>query len=432
MPPLSKKKQKNKSVGRKSKSVRKSRGRKLKRGGGNGDGEPPKKKRRIAMQTTHLQRLAVIPTFQEKVEELLDNFPGYNQMEGYQTIPELYKKEMLKLFDDISTYLTTQYAAELLNDKRSLYREKRDESFTSNSFSGSYVQIHKITIANWVSIKVSDTVQQNRMTSMPFKDENVWCYAYVNALMQAYEICKRCKTEEEKRLAEAAAAQAEAAAARARRAAAVAEAKAFEAKKRAHERAQYKKQIKKMEETFLDDFAQSLKLRYFPEQAKWLPDFDMTLLQKFKEAKEKFMEEHDDEVENEWFSSEQTMIDRVREVTQHAVKALLAPRGAILTLTDMAVGGVSQIFDLRGTDGAFMAWGSGNSIGGNNVKLVLQCSLDEKTENFTDFVDTTYHLPISTPETYATLNERLPAAPFVRFVVRGGALSHINVKVSYK
>jgi hypothetical protein len=393
---------------------------KLKRGGGSDDEEPPAKKRRIAMHTLCLQHFAdVIPTFKEKVEELLDKFPGYDPREGEQTIPALYKKEMEKLFDDISTYLTTQYAAELLNDKHSLYREKRDEYFTYQP--GPFQQYTKISITNWVRNKVSESEQQNRMTFMPFKDEIVWCGAYVQALTQAFQICERCKTEEEKRIAATKAAEA---AAKAAEAAAKAEAN----KKREKERAKNKKKIKKMEETFLDDFTQSLNVRYFPEQAKWLPDFDMALLQKFKEAKEKFIDE--DEEVKDLFSSDQTILDRVREVTQHAVKALLAPQGGILTLTDMAAGGVSQVFDLRGTDGALMAWGSGTSHD-RNVKLVLQCSLDEKIENFVDFVDTTYSLPISTPQTYATLNERLPV-PFVRFVVRGGALSQINVKVSFK
>lgn len=193
--------------------------------------------------------------------------------------------------------------------------------------------------------------------------------------------------------------------------------KRIELEEKQHEQRQ--KKIKLTEETFVNRLTDSLKLRYFPEQAKWLPDFDMTLLQEFEKEKSSLQ-----------LCSGATLVDRAREATRDAVKALLAPRGAILTLTDMAVGGVSQIFDLRGTDGALMAWGSGSSHGsGNNVKLVLQCSLDENTENFTD---TTYHLPISTPQTYATLNERLPAAPFVRFVVRGGAPSYINVKVSYK
>jgi hypothetical protein len=403
---------------------------KLKKGGGNGGEEPPAKKRRIAMQSptyplqssTHLQRLAVIPTFKEKVEELLDKFPGYDGGIYGQSIPELYKKEMEKLFDDISTYLTTQYAAELLNDKHSLYREKRDSHF-------GYDQI-----SHWVRNRVFVHMTRNPQ-SVPFNDDNVF-RVYVEALLQAFEMCKMFKTTEEERIAAAKAEEdKKRAAAKAKEDKIIADVAAAEAretarlKRKLEQKEKMRKKIKKMEETFLDDFAKSLKVRYFPEQAKWLPDFDMTLLEKFKEAKEQFIDE-DEEVKDQ-FSSEQTILDRVREVTQHAVKTLLAPHGAILTLADMAVGGVSQVFDLRGTDGALMAWGSGNSIGGNYAKLVLQCSLDEKIENFVDFVDTTYHLPISTPETYATLNERLPV-PFVRFVVRGGALSHINVKVSFK
>ena len=396
--------------------------RKLKKGGGNGGEEPPAKKRRIAMQTLCLQHFAdVIPTFKEKVEELLDKFPGYNQTEGYQTIPALYKKEMEKLFDDISTYLTTQYAAELLNDKHSLYRDKRDEFFTSQP--GPFQQYTKTSITQWVRNKVSDAMQQN-LGAHHFKDENIWCNTYVQALTQAFQICERCKTEEEKRIAAAAAnAAAKAAAAKAERT------RLYKEEREARD--EFKKEIKEMEEDFEERLAKSLKLQYFPEQAKWLPDFDMALLQEFKEAKEEFMEEHEEEVEKfyERLCSEQTLLERAREATRDAVKSLLAPQGGILTLTDMAVGGVSQVFDLRGTDGALMAWGSGTALW-RDVKLVLQCSLDGQKDTF---VDTTYSLPISTPapETYATLNERLPV-PFVRFVVRGGALSHINVKVSYK
>jgi hypothetical protein len=64
----------------------------------------------------------------------------------------------------------------------------------------------KTNIASWVRNKVSESEQQNRMTFMPFKDEIVWCGAYVQALTQAFEICKMCKTEEEKRIAAEAAA----------------------------------------------------------------------------------------------------------------------------------------------------------------------------------------------------------------------------------
>lgn len=414
-----------------------------------------------------IQRLAIIPTFQEKLDKLLDNFPGYIYTDQ---LPELYKKEILKLVDEITTYLTTQYAAELLNDKQSLYREKRDEWFKERPFPGSMQLPQKVTIAQWVSQKVWDEMSIRRDPPPRFMDEVIWCNAIVTHLLEAYKIVNRCKMEEEKRMADAAAAKAKAdaeaaslAEAHRKRAAAEAQAKANAAAAKAaadaeaykkvaaaqaeaaaakaaaqaertrlyrEKQAKFHEEIKEMEEDFEERLTDSLKLRYFPEQAKWLPDFDMTLLQDFKEAKEEFMEEHEEEVKKFYsrLCSEQTLLERAREATRDAVKALLAPRGAILTLTDMAVGGVSQIFDLRGTDGALMAWGSGTAQW-RDVKLVLQCSLNEKTENF---LDTTYHLPISTPETYATLNERLPAAPFVRFVVRGGALSHVNVKVSFK